>query len=743
MEEQIMYMHAFQNTTVGMAMVSLDGRVIKCNKAVSTILGYTEEELTNISFSNYTHKEDIQRSYKVINESLEGLRDSYQIEKRFIHKNGEIVWGLLNVTLIRDAEGDPLYFLSQLNDISDKKETEEKLREMGKQFQLITDNSLDKISKHALNGDYTYVSPACVNLLGYTQDELIGVSPLDLCHPDDIAVLEKHLTIVLNQGEFHKLTFRMKLKSGEYRWFESAGKGIIGENGQVTEILTFTRDITHRKSVEERLRLNEKRYKSLFENNPDMCFIVDLQGNYTSINKSFEKITGYTYKEIVQDGINFRFLIEKEDLKKVEKHFAGAVAGNVQRYEASGINKQGRAIILDVVNAPIMINNEVVGVYGIAKDISKQKAAEAALKQAKTQLESFIDNNVDPILIFNKNGKLLKVNEAFETTYGWSREEIIGQDHLHLELIPEKYTEKVKINLDTLKSGAKFKGIKSKRKTRDGDILDVDISGFPTEDEKGELNGWAITLRDVTEAKLAEEVLRNSEKLSVAGQLAAGIAHEIRNPMTAIKGFIQLMNRDKEFSSRLKYFDIILKEISRIELIISELLILAKPQDVRVTQADITSLIEEVAVLLQTQAILNNVTIETEFENNAQLIFCEKNQIKQVCINFIKNAIEAMPKGGLLRIKVSNVNDKGINIQFIDQGFGIPSNLLKKLGEPFYTTKEKGTGLGFMVSKKIIENHGGSLTVQSEENKGTTVEVFLPLQRSSEVDTNTHNLMEN
>jgi two-component system sporulation sensor kinase A len=168
-------------------------------------------------------------------------------------------------------------------------------------------------------------------------------------------------------------------------------------------------------------------------------------------------------------------------------------------------------------------------------------------------------------------------------------------------------------------------------------------------------------------------------------------------------------------------------EIERIDLILSELLMLAKPQAANFRRTNIGLLIKEVVTLLDAQANLYNVQIITESAHDDIYINCESNQIKQVCINFIKNAIEAMPNGGEMKIKLER-GPSTVMIRFIDQGGGMPQHVLSRLGQPFYTTKEKGTGLGFMVSKKIIENHNGSVQVFSEENKGTTIEINMPYE---------------
>lgn len=227
-----------------------------------------------------------------------------------------------------------------------------------------------------------------------------------------------------------------------------------------------------------------------------------------------------------------------------------------------------------------------------------------------------------------------------------------------------------------------------------------------------------VILRDISERKQTEELMLRSEKLSIAGQLAAGIAHEIRNPLTAIKGFLQLMKPTMEENEH--YFDIIFSELSRIELILSRLLMLAKPQQNALKEKlDLIRLIREVTALLETQANLNGILINTKLSGEKIFIKGDQNQLKQVFINLIKNAVESMPDGGTVHLEVKETAD-AVTVTVQDEGEGIPEHVLKRIGEPFLTTKEKGTGLGLMVTFNIIENHNGTIEVKSKVEKGTT-----------------------
>jgi two-component system sporulation sensor kinase A len=266
-------------------------------------------------------------------------------------------------------------------------------------------------------------------------------------------------------------------------------------------------------------------------------------------------------------------------------------------------------------------------------------------------------------------------------------------------------------------------------RNKSGDYVLLECRAVPILSATGEVQNYLIVSRDIRDRKKTEELLLKTEKLSIAGQLAAGIAHEIRNPLTAIKGFIQLLQRAGGSDGR--YLAIISSELERIESILTELLMLAKPQAVQFERKNLASLLGDVITLSDTQAIMMNIRITPEVEPDLPPIECVENQIKQIFFNFIKNAIDAMQKGGRIVISANRHSEAMISIRFIDEGTGIPEDLIPKLGEPFYTTKEKGTGLGLMVSQKIVEQHHGCLRFESVVGKGTTVSVLLPISQPS------------
>ncbi|MEG9911783.1 ATP-binding protein [Bacillus paralicheniformis] len=252
------------------------------------------------------------------------------------------------------------------------------------------------------------------------------------------------------------------------------------------------------------------------------------------------------------------------------------------------------------------------------------------------------------------------------------------------------------------------------------------ISLIPVEDSAGNVHQVMLISEDITNQKRSEKMLMKSEMLSAVGQLAAGIAHEIRNPLTSLKGFLQLMIQSKKYQK--DYAEVMMSEFIRLEAIINEFLVLAKTKSTTFDPVQVNSIVEDVCMVLESQAVLNNVRIEKQLSGDLPEILAVSNELKQVFLNILKNAIEAMEDAeGFITIR-SYYEKDSVFITFEDQGKGISKDVLEKLGEPFYTTKEKGTGLGLMVTFKIIENHGGSIHFESEEGKGTTVKLKLPIK---------------
>jgi PAS domain S-box-containing protein len=352
------------------------------------------------------------------------------------------------------------------------------------------------------------------------------------------------------------------------------------------------------------------------------------------------------------------------------------------------------------------------------KDLQTTLRELSALKNALNQATIFS--------ITDKDDNIVYVNDNFCKLYKYTREELIGKNHyiLYSQLHPDQFFVEIR---EKIKNGEVWTG-EIYNKAKDGSIYCIDTTLVPFIDQNGETYQHISIQYDITEKKKTEEMLLKTEKLSMVGELAAGIAHEIRNPLTTIKGFVQLLS---EYDLGKSYASTILDEIDRINFIVSEFMVFAKPHTIYFSKCNINETVKSVIKFLEPEAHLKNVIIECKCVCRDIWISGEKNQLKQVFLNMIKNAIEAMPAGGKVFVTIeSNFSEIVISIE--DTGRGMTADQVRRLGEPFYTTKENGNGLGLMVSFKIIETHRGAIEVKSELNRGTKFIISFPKTNNRE-----------
>ncbi|MGE7183121.1 ATP-binding protein [Peribacillus sp. NPDC006672] len=346
-------------------------------------------------------------------------------------------------------------------------------------------------------------------------------------------------------------------------------------------------------------------------------------------------------------------------------------------------------------------------------------------KYSKELVNSF--NEV--IFQTDAKGKWLYLNPAWKSMSGATVNESLGL-HFSKHMDMTSYQDVLKAFAESFHRGNKYFRVDIKLNAKKGTSW-VEAFVKLIYDDAGKFIGTAGILSEINERKHAEEKLVSlnehlaitSSKLSTAAQLAAGIAHEVRNPMTAIMGFVKLIKDDG--ADKQEYFDIIFSEINRIEQVLNELLLLSKPAEAVFHEKDLKESCNHVVTLLETNAVLNNIQIHKNYDTDPIFIYFDENQIKQVLINIIKNSIESMHDGGNIFVSIYEKNGE-VFVSILDEGEGIPENSLQKVGEPFFTTKSSGTGLGLSVCFKIIEKHGGKVFITSELKKGTKIVCVFP-----------------
>ncbi|MMZ54156.1 Sporulation kinase E [compost metagenome] len=396
------------------------------------------------------------------------------------------------------------------------------------------------------------------------------------------------------------------------------------------------------------------------------------------------------------------------------------------RFEEVFAKKGGGTTDFDVIKIPMFHDNgERKFLLVISRDITRLKQAKLELSESEKRYQRLVEFFPDMILV-HSNDTCIFVNKAGVRLLGGENHDEILTTSL-CNLVKTDYSANITQNLDVYSSEKETVTFKKGKLIRfDGNTLDVECIEIPIIFNKEKVK--MSVFRDMTIRNHAEEVIQKAHTLNIIGELAAGVAHEIRNPLTSLKGFTQLLQRSVNESK--EYAQIMMDELNRIEDITTEFLMLAKPQKINYQKENLTSIINRAMTLMNPHAILKNTEIELDCEYNVLNIQCEANHLNQVFINILKNAIDSMEGKGKVTIRVKKGARENVIVSFIDQGCGIPQEKISNLGQPFYTTKEKGTGLGLMVSYNIIKNHQGDIRVESEVGKGTTFHISLPLFRN-------------
>lgn len=353
----------------------------------------------------------------------------------------------------------------------------------------------------------------------------------------------------------------------------------------------------------------------------------------------------------------------------------------------------------------------------------KEKVANE-LFEAERFFEFLFNQMSDAVIIHDCFGKIISVNKRFQEIYSWNETEVVGSIVPYVVENKHKYLQRMW--KEVYETGERIEDIEMKHVTKTGKEVHVLLSITPIHDNTGKIMALATFSRDISLKLQTEEYIRRSEKLSVVGQLAAGVAHEIRNPLTVVSGFLHLLQEQDKGN---RYYRLMIKEIDRINSIINEFLIFSKPKVESYQKVHLAMLVQEVVTLMSMTAVMNNIFIKEKFFAKGIDIEADPDQMKQVLINILKNAIDAMPDGGTIYVTMDVVDEDYVMLTIVDEGVGMSSEQLARLGEPFFTSKEKGTGLGLMICYRIIENHRGKITFQSEPQVGTTVKIILPIKK--------------
>lgn len=499
---------------------------------------------------------------------------------------------------------------------------------------------------------------------------------------------------------------------------------VVKEEGYLKILPRAIERTVDRFELSSSLRLSEERYIQIFEHFSYSVFAYDMEGKILDVNTNACRWLGYRKDELLkmtmQDILAPQIKEKALDIIKKVKEAKKLI------FESSYRKKDGTTVPIELSASCFKSDRDEI-IFSFVRDITERKKIE----KDQRLLANITAHSADAIISVDNHENITSWNKGAEKIFGYKSEEILGKPYS--TLVPKEAMQDLKDIIHEVQEEGFVSDIEAERVTKDKEKIDVHMTTSVIKDEKGNKIGRSIILRDITERKHMEEELIRSTKLAAIGTLAAGIAHEFNNILTAMQGYAELGLLTKDREKTKKAFEVVVKSSARAKSITDNLLTFARKHESKREYTNIHDVLESTIALIKREFEKANIRIRRKFSKIPKTLV-DSGQISQVFLNLLTNARDAMrQKGGTLTVELSKSNGY-IEIKFADTGSGIPPELKERIFEPFTTTKgplggsrAKGSGLGLSVSYGIIRNHNGTIEVESEEKRGTVFTIKLPI----------------
>jgi len=713
-------------------------------------LGYAPGEI-GPSLENWlkiVHPDDLPKITADLISHLKGETPLYEAEHRILSRSGEWRWCFIRGKVVeRDPEGRALRAVGTSINITEKKVSEETIRQTEKQHRLILDNLKVVVFRSDTEGRWSFLNPAWTDLTGFDVRESIGKSYLEYVFPDD---RERNMELVRQLIEREKDSchheVRYLRKNGGFRWVDAWAQLELDEQGDTTGITGTLTDITDRREGAVALQQSERRFRGLLEDVALIGVMLDREGNITFCNRSLLALTGWSPEEVLQQNWFDLFLPEevREDVKNVFRTNLND-AGGYRSYENPIVTKSGEQRLISWTNTALRDNQgNVVGVAAVGNDVTEHKRAEQAVLAERNFSNAALESLPGIFYLFDQTGRFLRWNTNFELVSEYSQEEISGMSPLDFfadsdkTLINERIREVFVKGESNAEAALVSKSGKKIFCYFTGRIIHVE--------GKACLIGTGTDITDLKVAEEEKEKLRNqlqqAMKMEAIGRLAGGVAHDFNNLLTAIMGNISLSLMKLSPSDPATG---LLAEAKRAAegaaTLTQQLLAFSRKQIIEPKVLDLNDLITGLYTML-TRLIGEHIDMKTVHGEDLGPVKVDPGQFEQILVNLAVNARDAMPDGGALLVETANVDldeeycarhpyvrpGRFVMLAVSDTGYGMTEEVRKNIFEPFFTTKPKGrgTGLGLATIYGVVKQSNGSIEVYSEVGKGTTFRIYLP-----------------
>ena len=737
--------------TMNEGLVWLDARhnMVYVNSSFCQITGFEKEELLGKPYINVISPQSVKYVKRQLEERKKGYSGKYEAYLKT--KNNGIAFVIISPRAIFDENENFSGSFAVFTDITMRKQVEEELKLSEKKYSILFDASPVGITLSGFyNGKFEAVNESFCNIVEYSPGDLVGKSSIELGLWVDASERSEAVKKAEVDGAVQNHEIRFYTKNGEIRTCQLFSEIIEINNEKF--VLSNIVDISEQKKVYQALQYSEEKFSKAFHASPEAMSINNLfTGKYEEVNESFCKMTGYNRDEVIgKSTIELGIWANPSLRKGIVKQLA---EGNrVYQLEADFVKKNGE-IGTGIYSAEIIHIGDKPSILSAVMDISRRKEAEEALITEKERLRVTLQSIGDAVISTDTSGNIIMMNQVAEEMTAWKQAEASqAQVHEVFNIIEEKTGDVIENPVEkVLRSGSIVELTNhSVLVSRDGSRKIVTYNAAPIKDEDNNVFGVILVFRDVTERIRVEKESIKIQKFEALELLAGGIAHDFNNILTAIMGNINvlktLLEDNTESMERLK--DISLAS-SRARELTHSLLTFARDGLTSRCVARLDDLARECVDISLTGSAVETVY---EISDNLWPVSIDSSRMGQVFQNLAINAIQAMPSGGKLTVKLENTTfeesstitiDAGhyVVVKISDTGTGIPASVLPRVFDPYFTTKKSGTGLGLATVHSIVKQHNGYIRAESTEGEGTTFTIWLPAftQNEDKADLNLKN----
>jgi PAS domain S-box-containing protein len=616
----------------------------------------------------------------------------------------------------------------------DRGHAEEALRRSEEHFRSLIENASDIVTIVGDNGVFRYASPSVERVLGYQPSELLERNAFDYVHPDDIAVVGEALARAIQQPATPQgAQFRFRARDGSWRELEAVGQARVGP-GDVAQLIVNARDVTERRRQERALRENKERLRTVIAGAPLVLFALDRDAVFTMVEGRGLDAVGVRPALLLGHSAFTLFADFPQAMADVRRALTGETfSSTVEVFGA----------VFETWYSPVReAGGAVAGVIGVGTDITERCRAEVALRRSEESHRALVQHASYAIYRSSVEGRFVTVNPALVRMLGYeSEEQLLGVD-MRADVYADS-DERQRI-LTRFDSEDVVEGVEVTWKRRDGDEILVRLSGRAVRRPDGSIDCFETIAEDVTERRVLEEQLRQSQKMEAIGQLTGGIAHDFNNLLTIILANSQLVAKVLPSGQSDAHADLrdVMSAALRGRVMVKELLGFARRSRLDLQPVDLGGLITDLSGFLR-RILPADVEIVIAGGDDLPDARADVHATEQILFNLATNARDAMPGGGVLRIEMTRAHltedqrhawgavraGEHICLAVGDTGLGMDEDTQARIFEPFFTTKPpgKGTGLGLATVYGLVKQHGGGIDVDSAPGMGTRFRIYFPV----------------